>query len=257
MFEALDLRPDCRVDDAAYRRLLGYPPGHELAERARELAAGARRWFAEHARPWVYLREVAVETGGGALRLDGAAFDSPPLRELLARAGASRAALVAASAGGACETHARRLWEEGKPDEYFFLEVLGSAVVEHLVAGASGHVCDLAARDGLIAVPHYSPGYAGWNVADQHRLWALIAGDGAAPGPEPLEVLPSGMLRPKKSQLAVLGLTARTAAALAAPRLVPCQLCGFAPCQYRRAAYRPGRVRRDRARAPEPAALLP
>src|SRR5207244_2153516 len=53
-----------------------------------------------------------------------------------------------------------------------------------------------------------------------------------------LEVLSSGMLRPKKSLLAVFGLTARTANALDAARATPCANCSFSPCGYRRAPYR-------------------
>jgi len=254
MLETLDSHPDCPVDEAEYRRLLGFPPGYAPGERAHELAAGARRWFAEHGRPWVYLREADVDATAGALRLDGTGFDSKPLHELFGRADARRAALVAVSAGAACEDHARRLWEEGKPDEYFFLEVFGSAVVEHLVAAASGRICDLAERDGLMAIPHYSPGYAGWDVADQNRLFDLIARGCRRPWPGPLAVLPSGMLRPKKSLLAVFGLAARTTRALAAPRLVPCEPCAFSPCRYRRAPYRPGPPRLDGEPAPAPPA---
>ncbi len=249
MIDVLDTRPDCRVDEAEYRRLLGFPPGYVPGDRACALAAWARCWFTENGRPWVYLRPVAVEVAAGALRIDGTAFDSGPLHELLARAGARSAVLVAASAGGACEEQARRLWTEGRPDEYFFLEAYGSAVVEHLVAAASGRICDLAGRDGLMAVPHYSPGYAGWDVADQTRLFGLLT-RGRAPWPGPLAVLPSGMLRPRKSLLAVFGLAARTPAALAAPRLVPCEPCSFSPCRYRRAPYRPGPARLDGEPAP-------
>jgi hypothetical protein len=116
--------------------------------------------------------------------------------------------------------------------------VFGSAVVEHLVASVSGRVCALAESEGLMAVPHYSPGYTGWDIADQGKLFELIKGGMTQPLPEPLEVLPSGMLNPKKSLLAVVGLTARTPQNLAVPRLVPCEACSFSPCQYRRAPYR-------------------
>jgi hypothetical protein len=146
--------------------------------------------------------------------------------------------LVAVSAGRACEDHAGRLWQEAKPDEYFFLEMFGSAVVEHLVATLSARICELAEQDGLMAVAHYSPGYTGWDVADQGRLFELIERGRSQPWPEALEVMASGMLRPKKSLLAVVGLTARTGPALAAPQLVPCEACSFALCQYRRAPYR-------------------
>jgi hypothetical protein len=238
MFELLDASPAVNVADAEYRRLLGYPEGHVPGAHAEELAAAARDYYANNGRPWVYVREVELYASEQTLRLDGIEFQSRHLLDYLRQAGASRAVLVAVSAGRACELHARKLWEESKPDEYFFLEVFGSAVVEHLVAGISGRVCALAESEGLIAVPHYSPGYSGWDISDQTKLYELITRGMSKPLPEPLEVMSSGMLNPKKSLLAVVGLTARTAQALASPRLVPCVSCSFSPCQYRRAAYR-------------------
>jgi len=253
MRETLDTRPDGNVPEAEFRRLLGFPRGHELDGRAAELAAWARRWYAENGRPWVYTREAAVEVTDTTLRLDGTEFRSDSLHRHLRATGARRAALVAVSAGAGCEAHAHQLWQQGKPDEYFFLESFGSAVVEHLVATTSGRVCAQADRDGLIAVPHYSPGYTGWDVADQGRLFGRIAAGMAQPFPEPLEVLSSGMLRPKKSLLAVFGLTARTPEALAAGRLTPCERCSFAPCQFRRAPHRQSAIRGESALVGEPA----
>ena len=238
MIELLDIHPDCDVQDAEYHRLLGYPRGHELGERARELAAWARGWFEEHGQPWVYLREAELQLTPDLLRVDGVEFHSRHLHDHLTRAGATRAMLLAVSAGRAAEEHARQLWEASKPDEYFFLEIFGSSVVERIVATISGRICDLAERDGLVAVPHYSPGYSGWDVADQNKLFKLIERGMKTPFPGKLEVLSSGMLRPKKSLLGVVGLTARTERALEASRATPCENCSFSPCRYRRAAYR-------------------
>jgi len=234
--ETFDAQPEFHVQDTEYLRLLGYPSGHEPGDRVRELMAWARAWYARHGRPWAYHRRVALQAGGGALRLDGIEFASPRLQEHFEHHGATGAVLVAASAGRECEEHARELWNEGKPDEYFFLEIYGSAVVEDLVARTSGRLCDGASRDQLMAVPHYSPGYSGWDVAEQNRLHALILKgmNGVLPGP--LEVLSSGMLRPKKSLLAVFGLA--PAAVRPVALATPCEGCSFSPCRYRRAAYR-------------------
>ena len=242
MIEVLDTRPDCDVQDAEYHRLLGYPRGHVLGERALELAAWARRWFAEHGRPWIYLREVELQLSPGSLRIDGTSFGSKQLHDHLTQAEATRARVVAVSAGRAAEEHARELWESAKPDEYFFLEIFASAVVERIVATTSGRICDLAERDGLIAVPHYSPGYSGWDVADQNKLFDLITRGAKETFPEKLEVLSSGMLRPKKSLLGVFGLTARSARAHEASRATPCENCAVSPCRYRRAPYRYART---------------
>jgi len=238
--ETLESRPDCRVEEAEYRRLLGYPRDHVPEERARELAGWARRWFEEHGRPWLYLREAELILRDGDLLLDGVPFFSKQLHRHFRLAEPESAVLVAVSAGRAPEDRAQELWRESKPDEYFFLEIFASAVVERLVAAASGRICEMAERDGMIAVPHYSPGYAGWDAADQNRLFELIEGGMKPVWPEPIEVLPSGMLRPKKSLLAVFGLTLRTERALASARLLPCQACSYSPCRYRRAPYRPG-----------------
>jgi hypothetical protein len=229
--------PAFEVQDAEYLRLLGYPRGHEPGERVRELMAWARGWYAAHGRPWIYQRRVALELAPDALRLDGREFGPARLREHLQQHSASGAALVAVSAGRECEDHARELWDAGKPDEYFFLEIYGSAVVEDLVARTSGRLCDSVSGSGLAAVPHYSPGYAGWDVAGQSQLFDLIMQGLGRPLPGPLEVLTSGMLRPKKSLLAVFGLAPVERVAKAALR-TPCEGCSFSPCAYRRAPYR-------------------
>ena len=237
MLELLDARPTVHVLEAEYRRLLGYPQHHVPGERADELAAWARQWYTARGQPWLYLREVSLQIATDTLHLDGVEFESLQLRTHLQNASATRAMLVAVSAGRSCEDHARLLWQEAKPDEYFFLEMFGSAVVEHLVASLNGRICALAEQDGLMAISHYSPGYTGWDVADQTKLFALITRGMAQPFPEPTEVMSSGMLRPKKSLLAVVGLTAHTSAAGSLPPLIPCEACAFTPCSYRRKAY--------------------
>ena len=234
--ETCDAQPKVGVADAEYHRLLGWPRGHVPEERALELAAWARAWYAEHGRPWVYWRRVGLAAHGGELRLDGVAFDSPRLLQHLQDQAAQGAVLVAVSAGPECEEHARQLWQEGRPDEYFFLEVFGSAVVEDLVARISGRLCAEAGREGLMAVPHYSPGYPGWDIAEQGKLFALITQGQSRPLPGPVEVLSSGMLRPKKSLLAVFGLAPAQPDGM--PAATPCENCSYSPCSYRRAAYR-------------------
>src|SRR4051794_31311583 len=141
--EHLDENPSVIVQEAEYRRLLGYPPAYTPGDRAVELGDLARRWYAENGRPWVYLREVELHVAEGSLQLDGTVFQSKQLHEHLRAAEAKRAMLVAVCAGRGCEEYARQLWQEGKPDEYFFMEMFGSAVVEHLMATMSGRICDL------------------------------------------------------------------------------------------------------------------
>jgi hypothetical protein len=248
-----DAPPIVRVDAAEYVRLLGYPRGHVLDGRAAALAAEAEAWYASHGRPWIHARQIddiAIEAG--AVRLGREVFASPRLRRAFTDADAHGAVLVAVGAGEELEAEAGRRWRDEKPDEYFFLEVYGSAVVEHLVTLAGARLCGWAERQGLAVLPHDSPGYPEWDIADQGRLHAMLTADGV-PLPAPLAVLDSGALRPKKSLIAVFGLTRHVDRFAHLRDLVPCERCAFTPCQYRRAPYRLGAPRSIARSFDEPA----
>jgi hypothetical protein len=236
MIEWHDTRAEVNVLEAEYKRLLGFPADYAMEGRARELAAWAKQWYSDNGKPWMYAREVALQLTGDEVRLNRANFVAERLRAQLADAQAERAVLVAVSAGKQCEERAGELWLEGKPDEYFFLEVFGSAVVENLVTNTGARICDWAEGNGMAVLPHYSPGYSGWDTADQNRLFEAIRA-GANEFPGELRVLESGMLQPKKSLLAVFGVTRQVESVLRSANLVPCENCSFSPCQYRRASY--------------------
>ena len=228
-----DAHPEVAVQTAEYQRLLGYPRGHVLDGRARELADWARQWYAGHGRPWIYAREAqSARTDGASVEIEGVRFPSGVLRRRFEKAAAGSAVLAAVSAGPEIEREAQKLWREEKPDEYYFLEVLGSAVVERLTTMTGARLCAWAEGRKMAVLPHYSPGYPGWEVAQQSRLLRLLKGAGKLPGN--LQALESGALRPKKSLLAVFGLTRRTDGVRRLTEMVACEDCSLAACQYRR-----------------------
>lgn len=220
-------------------RLLGYPRGWQLEGRPLELAEWARDWYAKHGSPWMYAREAeTLDLSGDSIRIEDVEFTSRRLMNTLKQAEAHSVILVAVGAGPEAEEESRRRWEEEKPDEYFFLEAFASAVVEHLVTAAGAHLCDWAEQRGMAVLPHSSPGYAEWDVAEQPRLLELIRRTRREPVFSHVEVFESGMLRPKKTQLAVFGLTRHTERLRRLTNIVPCENCSFGKCQYRRTPYR-------------------
>lgn len=238
MLELFETNPRVSVQESEYLRLLGLPRNYLMNERVRELADAAQQWYAENGRPWFFALELNVpRSSNGKLCVGGIEFSSRQLYDQFAEAESVKAVLLAVSAGPECERHAHQLWRESKPDEYFFTEIFGSAVVEHLVTLASGHICGWADQNGAAALPHYSPGYSGWDIADQTKLWSLIRQNGARHLEGRLDVLETGMLRPKKSLLAVIGITLNLQKARDLARSVPCENCSLANCQYRRAPY--------------------
>ena len=236
--EWIDVHPEVAVQDAEYQRLLGYPHGHVLEGRAWELAAWARQWYAEHGRPWVYARQAeSARTDATSVEIEGVRFPSRVLRRQFEKAAAGSAILAAVGAGSEIEQEAQRLWQEERPDEYYFLEVLGSAVVEQLIAMTGERLCAWAEGAEMAVLPHYSPGYPGWDVAQQSRLLGLLNAAGKLAGK--LEALDSGALRPKKSLLAVFGLTRHTEGVRRLTELVACGNCSLPACQFRRMTGEP------------------
>jgi hypothetical protein len=239
MFEFTDVQPQVEVQEAEFRRLLGLPRERPLEGRVQELAEWAPAWYSKHGRPWIFAQAAGgVTFAPGRLSIAGIDFPSARLQAPFAAAEAHDAMLLAVSAGPECEEHARICWQEERPDEYFFLEAYGSAVVESLVTQAAGRICAWADQHGLGVLPHYSPGYPGWPISDQLKLWHLLGSHNGSPFPGQLEVMETGMLRPKKSLLAVFGVTKHPEKVRPGSRLIPCENCSLPRCQYRRAPYR-------------------
>ena len=191
--EMADVLSGVDVSPEEYTRLLGYPRGWVLEGRARELADWARDWYAKNGRPWFYARQAeSMEIGNidgdtirpdsirsgpirpNFIRIDSVDFNSKRLRDALEQAGAHSAILVAVGAGPEAEEYARRCWSEERPDEYFFLEMFASAVVEHLTTIAGARLCDWAERQGMAVLPHSSPGYPEWRTWRSSRALAGI-----------------------------------------------------------------------------------
>ncbi|MGD0616986.1 MAG: hypothetical protein ABSB67_04920 [Bryobacteraceae bacterium] len=236
MMEITDTSPVVHVEPAEYIRLLGYPQGWVLEGRARELDDWARDWYAQNGRPWLYAREAeSFELDGAAIRIEDAEFASSRLRQTLEKAEAHSLIVAAVSAGPELEAEAGKRWDAGCPDEYFFLEAFGSAVVERLTMLAGSRLCEWAESQGMAVLPHYSPGYPEWDILEQPRFLELLTRHGSLPSS--INALDSGALRPKKSLLAAFGVTRHTERLRRLTELVPCENCSLGGCQYRRAAH--------------------
>lgn len=165
------------VTDDAFKRFLKLPPRREFTGALAEAAAEARAWYAQHGRPW-----------GAAIATDPARWTAA-CAELRA---APAAALIAVGAGTEVADEAAARWERDEPDRAYFLDRFAAAVTEALLADA---------KRALGATFHDCPGFWDWPITGNLDLLAAFAA--AAPLPGPLDVLESGMLRPKTSQLAL------------------------------------------------------
>jgi hypothetical protein len=220
------------VSERDYLRLLGLPRGRALEGDLLERVAGARAWYARHGRPFVAWRQVGVReiATDSVLPSEGGPLTSRVLADRLRSGEAHALVALCASAGAEGAVETRRLWAADQPDEAFFLDRFAVAVTERVLFWAAGEICRAAepARETLL--PHLSPGCGQWDLADQHRLMALLTGD-SGPGLGPVELLSSGALYPQHSVLAAFGVTRHQVKT--SPEDL-CRACDLAPCAFRR-----------------------
>ena len=221
------------VDDREYLRLLGLPRGRSLEGELAARAGGARSWYAVNWRPFLaFRRSGIVKVDASSVTLaDGTRFASAALADRLKSGDAHALVALAATAGPEVAKEAQRLWTEDKPDEAYFLDRFAVAVTERLVFHAARVICRASEKDGETLLPHLSPGCGHWDLADQHRLMGLLTEDVHL---GPMEILPSGALRPPHPVLAAFGVTGGQV------RIAPQDLgraCDLDPCTFRRAPF--------------------
>jgi hypothetical protein len=191
-------RYDVRPED--YKRFLRYPPARPLEGPMAENASWSEAWYEENGRPWWCGRRIdAFAPQDNGVRLEELEFICPTLAERARKA--SACFVVAVSAGLEVDEESTRRWQADEPDRYYFLQAWGAAVVASLLEVARLAVAQYQkVGDGRVKFG-YAPGYPDWPIADMARLVGLLRRGGELPGQ--LEVLESGMLNPKKSQVVV------------------------------------------------------
>lgn len=203
--------PDLQLESvpmSLLQRHLGLPACAELDEKLSSLVDQARTTYKQHGEPWGRARLVAIERiEDDTIHLEEERrFVSPFLAGGLRNAKAHAVVATAITAGKQVDSIIDELWRTGRPDEAMFLNAYSIAIVEHLRWKIGDHLRAQFQGGGLTLLPYYSPGYEGWSLSDQEQLFGLLRSQDNGEK-MPLELLPSGGLRPNKSTLLINGLT--------------------------------------------------
>lgn len=228
------------VTSREYQRLLSLPRDHVLEGDLLERANSARAWYAQNGIPFIASRRVDLQNVSSitASLTNSVDLQSATLAKRLREGEAHALEILAASAGTEVAQEVTRLWSVERPDEAFFLDRFAVAVTERLLFWASATLCRASEPANETLLPHLSPGCGHWDLADQHKLMALLTGteDQESGGTilGPLQLLSSGALHPQHSVLAAMGVTHRKFAS--SPELL-CRSCDLDPCGFRRAPF--------------------
>jgi hypothetical protein len=217
-----------RIDPAEVLRFQGYRTGRDLP--SAEVEAISRQALAEGERliqPRAVYRAVAVVgQEPDALTLAGdVRFRIPEIGRLWGRLG--RVGLAVCTVGAGLERRVARLWEARELPLAAMLDSVGSAAVECLAEYVNDLLCQAALPEGLRVTNRVSPGYAGWDVADQRLLFDLCPGGAAG-----VTLNSACFMVPTKSITFMVGIGPE---ARVDHYFTQCRRCWMRDCAFRRA----------------------
>jgi hypothetical protein len=186
-------------------------------------------------RPRAVLRTLPVTRDGDRLTAEGITLAIPRIDE---RWGAiEEIAAGVCTIGDALEERVRALWEQRELPLGMMLDSVGSGAVESLAEYVNDLLCQEGIARGVKVTNRVSPGYGGWDVAEQRLLWQLCPGDRVG-----VTLNDACFMSPVKTitMLAGAGVAARVD-----DYFSQCARCWMRDCAYRRVPA-PRTVRHER-----------
>jgi hypothetical protein len=138
--------------------------------------------------------------------------------------GAESYVFFVATAGPGPEKMSRSLIDQGQYLEGYIVDLIGSAMAESVAHLLHELVREEAAINGYKVTNRYSPGYCGWDVGEQHKLFGLFPGGFCG-----VTLSGSSLMFPIKSVSGVIGTGASVSY-----RDYTCELCSMKTCIFRR-----------------------
>jgi hypothetical protein len=129
--------------------------------------------------------------------------------------------------GDAIEARVRALFDEREFPLAVMLDSVGSAAVESLAEYANDLLCQAALAQGTRVTNRISPGYAGWDTAEQQALWRLCPG-----APIGVAINAACFMTPAKTISFLVGIGPE---ARVDHYFTQCRRCWMRDCGYRRA----------------------
>jgi len=133
-------------------------------------------------------------------------------------------AVFLSTAGEDTAARGRQANMEGDLLRGFVYDVIGSEIVEAAAELMQNDLDEIMAPAGLLTTNRFNPGYCGWNVTEQHKLFRLMADNYCG-----IRLTESALMDPVKSGSGFMGIGKTV-------KRVPytCSFCDMTDCFYRK-----------------------
>jgi len=172
----------------------------------------------------VYRAAPVADSGAERIKAAGETFHIPDIGRLWGAIEAVGGGVC--TVGDAIETEVRSLFDAREFPLAVMLDSVGSAAVESLAEYANDLLCQAALASGLRVTNRISPGYAGWDTAEQRSLWRFCPGS-----PVGVSLNEACFMTPAKSITFLVGIGA---GARVDHYFSQCRRCWMRDCAYRR-----------------------
>ncbi len=171
---------------------------------------------------YLIFNRLASDPDSKSIEIEGVVFCvKPVIFSQIKKAGG--AALFICTAGAEIGLLSRASMKEGDLLRGYVYDVIGSEVVENAADRMQEELRLEVAADGLKITNRFSPGYCGWDVAEQHKLFSFFPENYCG-----ITLTESALMNPVKSVSGLIGIGREV-------RYAPyqCHLCDDKNCIYR------------------------
>lgn len=216
---------DLRINVSQIENILGYNEGDDRAfvmDLIDELLIESQKICSIKAQYSVF-SDVSFDKESRSVKINGSSFQIKKIVFGQLKKSDS-AALFLCTAGDEIGIRSRKAMKERDFLKGYIYDVIGSEIVETAADLMQDDLQKAAASEGLKITNRYSPGYCGWDVAEQHKLFQLIPDNFCG-----VSLNESALMSPEKSISGIIGIGRDVRS-----NSYTCSICDMKDCIYRK-----------------------
>jgi hypothetical protein len=216
---------DVKLNLEAIGRALGYPEGKvpgEILKLIKQEIKNSKDCCSIRG-GFRIIDDIIVDPDKSRLVINQLVFD--PKKIILKQLKRSTSlALFVCTVGSELEKRSRSLIKSGDPISGYIIDALASETVEKAMDNIQDKLADQMKEQGLHITNRFSPGYCGWQVSEQQKLFSLLP-DGFCG----IKLTSSSLMIPIKSVSGIIGIGRGVK-----KREYPCKICDIKDCIRRK-----------------------
>ena len=215
---------ELNITKSQIEKVMGYEPGMSpdpVPELIKEILEIADHYCSIQG-GFIIKDHISIDTDNYILKVNSTNFD---VRKIVINQlkKAEKISLFLCTAGPEIGKWSKKLMSEGEMIKGYIVDVLGSEVVETAMNSIQSLLQEEMKQIGLNITNRYSPGYCGWNVSEQQKLFKFFPEDFCG-----IKLSDTSLMYPLKSVSGVIGIGKEVKM-----NNYPCKLCDDKNCIYR------------------------